>query len=190
MKKNIDNIFVRFGKLHLTKQEGFGDDYFHSPPASKGFYAMPFRFQEYFLIGSLESYQPEQYNVPKKLKTETIIKEEDDELRNNLWKEKEKLRNKKLTELRHEFFVPNDKLVWHHLERNAKPFEIIDRYNSWIKTDMGTYKRCMLLESFKLRAETLKYFDKDEIKSINSVKKNAGGFSKDHFEVFFDTKIV
>lgn len=190
MKKNIDNIFVRFGKLHLTKQDGFGNDTFHSPPASKGFYAMPIRFQEYFLISSIGSYQKNQYNLPKKLDTDNIVKEDDDELREEMWKEREKYRNKRMSELRHEFFVPNDKLVWHHLERNVKPYDIIDRHNLWIKTDVGTYIKSMLLESFKLRAETLKYFDKDEIKDINSVKKNAGGVSKDHFEVFFDTKVV
>jgi len=185
MKKNIDNIFIRFGKLHLTKQDGFGNDTFHSPPASKGFYAMPIRFQEYFLISSIEKYQTDQYNLPKKLGYEEILKKE--VIEDKDWKEREEYIKKRLSRLKHEFFVENDKLVWHHLERNTKPFEIIDRHNSWVKTDIGTFKRCMLIESIKLRSESLKY---SEIKNINSVSKITGCFSKDHFEVFFDTKVV
>ena len=42
MKQDITyRTFVRFGKLGLVKQKGFGTVSFHAPPAPKGFYAMP-----------------------------------------------------------------------------------------------------------------------------------------------------
>lgn len=182
MKKNIDNIFIRFGKLHLTKQDGFGNDTFHSPPASKGFYAFPIRFQEYYLVGSIEKTQPTQYNLPKKLKHENILKVEDKEIREKLWVENRKFWKIKLKELRHEFFVDNDKLIWHHLD--AKPFDIIDRHNSWIKTTVGVFKKSLIKESLKLRVESSGDL------GINSVNKTNGFFCEDHFEVFFDTKVV
>jgi len=67
MKIDIDNTFIRYGRLHLTKQKGFESDSFHSasfhsPPAQYGFYAMPIRFQELFLISSLDKTQPDVSN--------------------------------------------------------------------------------------------------------------------------------
>jgi hypothetical protein len=53
------NIFVRFGGTNIKKQKGFGkSDSFHSPPSTKGIYAMPLCAQEFFLIGSIDVYQP------------------------------------------------------------------------------------------------------------------------------------
>ena len=46
--------FVRFGGLDLKNQQGHGKDNFHSPPATRGFYAFPKIAQSLFLIGSKE----------------------------------------------------------------------------------------------------------------------------------------
>jgi hypothetical protein len=43
-KVDIDNTFVRYGRMHLTKQKGFGEDSFHAPPAPIGFYAFPMNY--------------------------------------------------------------------------------------------------------------------------------------------------
>jgi len=185
MKKKIDNIFVRIGRLHLTKQKGFGGDSFHSPPSPIGFYAMPYRFQEIFLVGSVYKTQSKQVNIPKKLQTDEILKIEDNEERNELWVKREAYMSKKMFELTHKFNVNDNVYVWHHLKSPHN--EIIDTHGSWIKTTMFEYRIALKKENIKLRAESLKYCDK---KDINSVSKMAGCCSKDHFEVFFDTKVV
>ena len=182
--KKIDNLFVRYGILHLTKQKGYGGEKFHSPPASIGFYAMPYRFQEMFLAGCIDDTQKKNFNLPKKLEYDNIIKEEDDEKRNELYKEREEYYKFKNKELRHKFYVDDDDLVWHHLF--CPHNEVIDMHNSWIKTTISAYKQALKKENIKLRAESLKIANK---KDINSIPKNAGYFSKDHFEVFFDTKV-
>ena len=52
--------FVRFGGLNVKKQKGFDSTFpsFHSPPTTRGFYAMPLVAQEFFLLGGMRFYQP------------------------------------------------------------------------------------------------------------------------------------
>ena len=183
--KKIDNLFVRFGRLHLTKQDGYGGDTFHSPPAPIGFYAFPYRFQEMFLVGSIERTQTSQFNLPKKLYYDEISNEEDDDLREELYKKSQEYVKNKMVELRHEFYVVDNFLVWHHLYSPHN--EILDTHNSWIKTTISAFKIAIKKETVKLRAESLKDTEK---KDINSIPKNSGFYSKDHFEVFFDSKVV
>ena len=54
-------VFVRFGGLNLKKQKGYSnkeDVSYHSPPTSRGIYAMPKIVQEFFLISSIGNFQP------------------------------------------------------------------------------------------------------------------------------------
>ena len=173
MSKNIDNKFVRFGKLHLTKQNGYGKDTFHSPPSTCGIYCFPIRFQEWFLIGCLEDTQPKQLQIPKKILDENgmVINYED---RGDKW-------SKRISEIRHEFTVNDEDLVWHHLD--VKHNLIIEQHNSWVKTTVGVFKKCLIKESLRLRV-----LSGGKI-GINSAYKRTGIYSKDHFEVFFDTKV-
>jgi hypothetical protein len=171
--KNVLNKFVRFGKLALVKQKGFGKSTFHAPPSQRGFYAMPLRYQEYFLIGSIDSYQPGQLNVPKKPTNDAT--EEECESWGKKWHERFKA-------IRHEFTVDNDVELWHHL--TVPNNVVISRHNSWVKTSLKAWKKAVSKESVKLRSES-----GGEL-GINSARKRTGHYSKDHFEVFFDTKVI
>lgn len=189
-QKKIDNKFVRYGKLHLTKQLGFGGDSFHSPPSSIGFYAFPYRYQEMFLVGNLAETQSVQVNLPKFLTINEITKKdifEDGEFENRsiLFDKRLAYIKNKMKVLHHEFYVDNSNLVWHHLK--SPHHEIIDTHGSWNKTTVFEFKRAMKKENMKCRAQSLKISDK---KDINSVPKKLGYYSMDHFEVFFDIKVV
>jgi len=173
-KSNTLNRFIRYGKLALVKQKGFGSDTFHAPPAQRGFYAMPIRFQSLFLVGSTDEYQPGQLNAPKKPIGDDVSDEEWD-----VWWGK---RQKRYSVIKHEFTVDNTVEIWHHLPSPNN--EVISRHNSWVKTSLKVWKKAVSKESVSLRTES------GGDSGINSVSKRTGYFSKDHFEVFFDTKVV
>ena len=86
--------FVRFGGLDLKNQKGFDkdDNSYHSPPCSRGFYAMPKIAQEFFLIGGLESTQPSIFGNSEY-----------------------RTRKTKLRQIRKEFRKVDGE-IWHHLE--------------------------------------------------------------------------
>lgn len=176
MKIDIDNTFVRYGRLHLTKQEGYGKDSFHAPPAPYGFYAMPIRFQELFLVGSLEKTQPEVLSIPKKLNRENNPIDFD-------WKEYEKVRKDRYKKIIHKFVVKNEDVIWHHLD--IKPNMILTSYGSWYKSSVRDWKLALIKESVKLRAEGVAGFCGERINLLSEIPKKVGFYSKDHFEVFF-----
>lgn len=180
MKIDIDNTFIRYGRLHLTKQKGFGRDTFHSPPAPIGFYAMPIRFQELFLVGSIESTQSKNMGLPKKPEYGT------EEFSNFDWEKYHDIRRKRLKKIIHKFTMKNEHLIWHHLD--SKQNVILDSYGSWIKTTVRDWKISLAKESVKLRAESLgdKLFGFNKLAEI---RPKTGWFSKDHFEVFIDSKV-
>lgn len=180
MKIDINNTFIRYGRLHLTRQEGFGGDTFHAPPAPLGFYAFPIRFQELFLVGSIEEFQPKQIGLPKR-------PHYGDEGFNNFdWEKYEEIRKKRLKKIIHKFTMKNEHLIWHHLD--AKQNVILDSYGSWIKTTVRNWKISLKKESVRLRAESLgDGFLK--VEKLAEVRPKTGCFSKDHFEVFIDTKV-
>lgn len=180
MKTDINNIFIRFGKMHLTKQQGYGSDTFHAPPAPIGFYAMPIRFKELFLVGSLDKTQPGYLPLPK-------IKDKD----NIDWNKRSLLERKRFKKIIHKFVVDNDEYIWHHLA--IKQNLIVDRHNCWVKTTVRDWKHALQKESIKLRSESMAT-DYDTEKStggkrLEEVRPKSGMYSKDHFEVFFDTKV-
>lgn len=186
MKIDIDNTFIRYGRLHLTKQKGynknskFNTETFHAPPAPRGFYAMPIRFQEMFLIGSLEKTQPDYMKLPKNIK-------DNDMDYNEVYKIRKK-RNKKLI---HKFKVNNDDEVWHHLK--TKNNVVIDAHGTWVKTTVREWKKALNKESLDCRSKTIStHFETTESdggKRIQEVDKKTGIYSKDQFEVFFDKKV-
>ena len=174
--RKIDNLFVRFGKLHLTKQEGFGGETFHSPPSTVGFYAMPFKYQEFYLISSLSKTQSDQLNIPKEL-----YNYDGDDM--EIYKKRSDYLKDKISKIRHEFYVDDDTLVWHHLT-SVKRNEIVEEHNSWVKTTIAEYKRALKKEIILYRAYAMKIYDVDD---INTIPKNY--INKDVLEVFFDTKV-
>lgn len=181
MKTDIDNTFIRYGRLHLTKQQGYGNDTFHSPPAPKGFYAMPIRFQELFLVGSIDKTQPDVVAMPKKMKEQNKPDDFD-------WEKYDKLRRGKLKKIIRKFVVKNEDVIWHHLK--TKHNVILETYGSWTKTSVRDWKIALKKESVKLRAESMgEFMGCTDKMRLEEVRPKTGFYSKDHFEVFFDTKV-
>lgn len=179
MKTDIDNTFVRYGRLHLTKQEGFGKDSYHAPPTQYGFYAMPIRFQELFLIGSLDKTQPEVLSLPKKLDSEQNPDFD--------YKEYSTKRKKRYKSIIHKFIVKNDDVIWHHL--NLKTNVVLASYGTWNKSLVRDWKKALIKESVNLRAKCIAGFMGESNIKLEEIPKKTGHYSKDHFEVFFDTKV-
>ncbi len=82
---------------------------------------------------------------------------------------------------RHTFVVDTDIELWHHL--TVPNSEVIDRHNSWVKTNYKAWIKAVSKESVALRASS------GGKEGINSCRKRVGFYSMDHFEVFFDTKV-
>lgn len=173
--KNKDfTKFVRFGGLDLKNQKGFGRDTFHAPPASRGFYAFPKFVQEFFLIGSMNSFQPGTY--PKELESGSDIKKQE-----AYWKRRDLI----LSNIRKEF-TKSEGNIWHHLEEYTSNHEIVDRHGSWVKTSIKEWKKAFSKMSLDHRYGL---DPKYGFKSINDINGITGYFSKDHCEVFFDEKV-
>ena len=171
--KHKYRTFVRFGKLGLVKQKAYNkSDSYHAPPAPRGFYAMPIRFQEYFLIGTLCYTQPEIFNLRA-----------DDENFDN--------KRKKLYKTNfHTFNIDKDCEFWHHLP--VKNEDVLDRHGTWVKTTYRVWRKSISKESMKLRAFTLEFCKRLGVRGslgIENTMKRTGSCSKDHFEVFFDKKV-
>ncbi|MCK9446672.1 hypothetical protein M0Q50_07400 [bacterium] len=175
MKTDIDNTFIRYGRLHITKQKAYGTDSFHAPPASKGFYAMPIRFQELFLIGSIEKTQPDVLNIPKKYQDTNNNSDIDYDAKYQDYR-------KRIKSIIHKFIVKNDEFIWHHLD--VKRNLVVNEHNDWVKTTVYDWKVALAKESLKLRTNSMSHN-----KNLQEVNKKSGFYSKDHFEVFFDYKV-
>lgn len=173
------STFVRFGGLDLKTQKGYGNDTFHSPPASRGFYAFPKVAQEHFLIGSLGEYQPGV--LPK---SPDWNKFTDDD-----YKKWDKKIDKIYKSIRKEFRKTTGN-IWHHLGEHCKPSDIIDSHGSWVKTPIAVWQKAFSKESLNLRyGEDFGTGTGRGESSINNISKVSGYYSKDHFEVFFDEKV-
>jgi hypothetical protein len=156
--------FVRFGGLDLKTQKGFGEETFHAPPASRGFYAMPKLGQDWFLLSNLRSTQPYVFHKRDKLP----------------YNESNIRARQIFREIRKEF-RKDEGTVWHHLEGYCKRSEILNTHLGWVKTDMKTWARAFAKASIIWRAETMRDgFTRSGL---------FGPFSKDTLEVFFDEKI-
>jgi len=194
MKIDIDNTFVRYGRMHLTKQKGFGKDTFHSPPTSIGFYAMPIRFKEMFLVSSVEEFQPNILGIPKKLNPK-FNRDEDGHTKDDFdWGKHGEVHRKKFKRIVHKFTVKNEDYIWHHLD--IKQNFIVNEYNGWVKTSVRDWKKALIKESLRLRVESMSttIFTAETGKSsggkgFSEVRPKTGCYSKDHFEVFFDSKV-
>ena len=193
MKGKDLNIFVRFGGVNLKKQKGYKPDpaTYHSPPAPRGFYAMPKVAQEFFLISSMQVYQPN--TVPKFPKKEICGEDENGipicaEASSEQWDEYHKRTKKAISSMRKEF-IKMDGNIWHHLSDHVKPNEVIDRHGTWIKTDIKSWQKAFSKRSLKYR-----YGERDDFGGITSINEPArsglfGVYSRDEFEVFFDEKV-
>ena len=150
LKESLMNKFVRYGDLDRNKKQKnyvgsnkskdhpvTGD--FHLAPVSRGFYAMPYDKEEPFLVGSLETTQPErfkQFNYNKD--PFEMTEEENDAYNRSIDKHyKDQMnRNRKVFELK------NQELIWHHLVDEVSINEIEQRRGSWILTTLKEYNKC------------------------------------------------
>lgn len=181
--------FVRFGNIKKTKQKHYGKrDSFHSPPVKEGFYAMPHKAQEFFLIGSISLTQPQLFpkvpylesaynkweHVLDKIPFSVPFEEYPKEYLND-YKKASKKKNKRMRDIRREFVLKNEDEIWHHLGDYMKRNDILQTKGSWVLSRVKEYK---------------KVFDKERY--INRYKGNIDGFisrSKDHLEVFIPFNI-
>lgn len=186
MKGKKLTIFVRFGGLNIKKQKGFTSDEdksFHSPPTTKGFYAMPKVAQELFLIGAMDSYQPGTTLKPLKgdalnhLPYEEQIK---------IYQERGKRWSKSISLMRKEFTKTQGN-IWHHLEEFTDRNEILETNGAWVKTSIKAWEKAFGKMSVNQRLPSGNDYIKK--KNINEAKGILGGFSNDHCEVFFDEKV-
>jgi hypothetical protein len=177
--KNL-TTFVRFGGLDLKNQKGFENESanYHAPPATKGFYAMPKVAQEFWLVGSLDKYQP---GVLPKRPTGQSTNEEF-----TIFEEKKK---KAYSAIRKEFSKTKGN-IWHHLEEWTEQPEILSRKGSWVKTSIKVWQKAFSKMSLECRyGHEVSDMSSISAKSINQTKGILGFYSKDHCEVFFDEKV-
>jgi len=199
MKGKTLHIFVRFGGVDLKNQKGYKADAskqksYHSPPAPRGFYAMPKVAQEFFLISGMSSYQPGTVpNYPKK----KIVGEDENgipicgDITQEQWDDHQKRYDKAISAMRKEF-SRKDGNVWHHLEEWTDQNEIIGRHGSWVKTSIQAWKKAFTKMSLNNRYGEKRFSGWDlSTKSINEPLRSGlmGMYSKDHCEVFFDEKV-
>jgi len=178
--------FVRFGGLDLKNQKGFGSDSYHAPPATRGFYSMPYSVQEFFLISSMNKYQPG--TMPKDVKYDNTLPSDEMQKR---WDEHDKRRRKALSAMRKTFYRKHGN-VWHHLQEFTAPNEIISRHNAWIKTSMEAWRKAFTKMTLVRRYGENRDSGWDlSTDSINEPARSGlmGVYSKDECEVFFDEKV-
>lgn len=191
--------FVRFGGVNLKPQKGYSINpkSFHSPPAPRGFYAFPKVAQVFFLIGSMDKFQPS--TTPKVHKAPPYPEDDATQEEIDAWEafdfdrdnpDYEKRRRNALSSMRKEFKRIEGN-IWHHLGEFVKRSEIIAEHGSWVKTSIKEWQRAFNKMSIKHRMDSLSFFKDEDKKNINSIGGNpiTGFFGQDHCEVFFDEKV-
>lgn len=182
--------FVRFGDLSPVKQEAYGQEGFHKPPARYGFYAFPESAIERFLLGK------DVFDNRRMVKVNPDTCKKDDygcPQAMQVWKDKkvydlflEMIDNKNTSSEQIELFrnlncyyvlhkTPKHFTytgnIWHHLSEHVLNVDVLSRKGSWVNT---TYKAW------------LKAFQK-EYANIKTVKVTKGwDTAKDHLEVFIE----
>ena len=195
--------FLRFGGLSPVKQEGYGNDTFHAPPARYGIYCFPETAMERFLLGKgvfdnrrmvpvdvnkvkkdKDGY-PQAMHLWKDKKSEEKLEE--------LWERIDSLKcddplkpilEKKIEELKekNQIYCVHAKPrkfehygeVWHHLGKFVKVKDVLKRYQSWVLTSYDVW-----LKAFQ------KCYVNDH--AYSSEWKGFIPCSKDHLEVFIES---
>ena len=187
-------IFVRFGGLNLKKQKGYKTEWnknddmaYHQPPASRGFYAFPKVAQEFFLISSIDKFQPG--ILPKEPIIDwTILDENSSEEAKVIYNNYEKSRKNALSLCRKEFKKTTG-YIWHHLEEYTPHNEIIETHGYWVKTSLKNWQKAFNRMSIKLRTRDGEKDQYIKNKNINETRGILGGFCADHCEVFINEKV-
>lgn len=135
---DVLNRFIRFGKLdsfqiqNVHAVKGKEPSSIHVAPEKRGFYAMPLKYQEMFLIGNLQSTQKDIF--PKNKNSDYPGKITDIDFNDpaqlaayEAWLAAGEEYDKKVNYIkhnliRHSFALKDSDLIWHHLHfYNAVP---------------------------------------------------------------------
>jgi len=180
---DVLNRFIRFGKLdsfqiqnvHVGKVKEPSS--MHIAPEKRGFYAMPLKYQEMFLISSLEDTQKSVFPKwnPQRDNDGWPVDGEADKYDQQVNYIKHHL-------IRHSFMLKDSDLIWHHLHfYNAVPInEIERRVGDWVLTSVGTFKKAI----GKAIAKTAKEWE------MHRGNVNTAKLDKDAFEVFIPAGTV
>jgi len=177
------NRFVRFGKLDSFQIQkvhavsGKETSSIHTAPEKRGFYAMPLKYQEMFLIGNLEKTQKDVFPKNKIQKDAGGLPDE-----GVLASYEKRVNYIKHNLIRHSFTLKDSDLIWHHLHfYNAVPInEIERRVGDWVLTSVGAFKKAI----GKAIAKTAKDC------GMHRGNVNARKLDRDAFEVFIPTGTV
>lgn len=201
--------FVRYGILQPQKQVRFGQDTFHAPPCKKGFYAFPYKYVEFFLLGAtsepsnssgksqwlkdengnlikdddlwdLDSYDTKTGRFDINKKYKNLLKKKN--IKSSRLRSTEKDGVNYVTILKQPKEFQYDGNIWHHLEEGLKGKQelVLDRNGSWIKTDIKTYEMCLK------RVAHIQYGESYKIWGLIRNKDGLKSYSKDHLEVFIE----
>lgn len=213
------NKFVRYGRLDKwAKQNNYVQNKktdlhgeksteitYHTAPVGRGFYAMPFGYEEEFLIGSLNATQPDLFpdNIDKGL-TNPYYDENgefiggkgemfyDEKLK--MWDKKETKEEreyeKEINRRRNNLYKKNRKVftlkdtdkIWHHLVSDIKKEEIEKRSGAWVYSTVKAWKSAFIKSMKILRGYQHSEWANDGKPYYDKTSKSS--FSKDHLEVF------
>jgi len=180
---NVLNRFIRFGKFdsfqiqNVYVVNGKEPSSIHVAPEKRGFYAMPLKYQELFLISSLEDTLKDVF--PKnKVSQNTDGWYVWDELMNY----NKRINYIKYNLIRHSFMLKDSDLLWHHLHfYNVVTInEIERRAGDWVFTSVGTFKKAIGRVIAKLAKEN----------EMHRGNINVAKLDKDDFEVFIPAGTV
>jgi len=178
---DILNRFIRFGKMdsyqiqnvHVKKDQEPSS--IHIAPEKRGFYAMPLKFQEMFLISSIE--QTQKNTFPKN----KVPRDDDGYVNIDTQAEYDKqVQHIKYDLIRHSFILRDPVPIWHHLVKST-PLNEVDRRNGyWILTSVSSFKKAI----GKAIAQMAKSNE------MHRGDVNIRKLDKDMFEVFIPTGTI
>jgi hypothetical protein len=122
--------FVRYGVINSRQKQkmwnGVEED-FHHAPESRGFYAMPYDFQEPYLVGSILYATQSSHNYTRNEK-------------NGGYNQSGK---KIMRRIRRVFELDGRAEIWHHLVGHVPNNEVVARSGSWVKTTVEAYRKAI-----------------------------------------------
>lgn len=214
--KDKKYTFVRFGKINIFKQKGFKQipEWVHNPPSTKGFYAFPYMSQEHFLLGSIQSFQPQHYGKKEaKFFEEYVnIEKEYEKYENDynfIWSKENVEKSPFLSDLLKDVDITKIPNTEYHIKNaiNTQIRKICnecgDKFSKYKKNQLRRIRR----EFYKDKGYVWHHLDiwtkqhlivdkhgfwvKTDMKTWQEAYQKAvsQNFSRDYLEVFFDEKV-
>jgi len=204
-------LFVRFGLLnHRNEQKMWvgnvkgSEHFYHKAPANRGFYAMPYLFQDFFLISVSDKLQ--EGKLPfKKVKESCSFKSIDCPFSDKNCSDKSldcpfdhwffngencsfmekyhaaKKFNKRVVMNNRRFFYKKHGHIWHHLKDYVPNHLVLKRSGSWILTDMKTWYDG--IRKYKVKSKCSYHNE------TNTWATSHHWLDREYLEVFIDEKV-